>query len=71
MHFILTIFCTIGLEMVPSDFPVVFVAESNGYIKQVILKWDLKSHQLLSIRITQKNLRASFCYSLAPQQVAV
>ena len=39
------------------DFPiVVFVAETNGCIKQTLLKWAQKSHQLLSIRITQKKL---------------
>ena len=41
------------------DFPiVVFVAESNRYIKQALLKWAQKSHLLLLIRITQKNLRS-------------
>ena len=34
------------------DFPI--VAESNGCIKQVLLTWTQKSHQLWSIRITQK-----------------
>ena len=35
----------------------VFLAESNGCIKQVLLKWAQNSHQLLSTRITQKRLR--------------
>ena len=40
------------------DFPiVVFVAESNGCIKQALLKWAPRSPHLLSIRITQNNLR--------------
>ena len=40
------------------DFPIVAsVAESGGRIKQALLKWAQKSHQLLSIRITQKTWR--------------
>ena len=35
---------------------IVFVAESNGCIKQALLKWAHKS-QLLSVRITQKKFR--------------
>ena len=39
------------------DFPIVVsVAESNGCIKQALLKWAQKSHQLSSIIITQKKL---------------
>ena len=42
------------------DFPtVVFVAESNGWIKQTLFKQAQKSHQLLSIRITQKKFRGT------------
>ena len=33
---------------------VAFVAETNSCIKQALLKWSQKSHQLASIRITQK-----------------
>ena len=41
-----------------SSFPIlVFVAESGGCIKHALWKWAQKSHQLLSIRITQKKLR--------------
>lgn len=36
---------------------VVLVAESSGCINQAVLKWAQNSHQLLSIRITQKKLR--------------
>lgn len=40
------------------DFPIgVFVAESDGCIKYVLLKWTEKSQQLLSFGITQKKLR--------------
>ena len=40
------------------DIPIiVFVAEINGCIKQALFKWAQKSHQLLSVRITQKKLR--------------
>ena len=52
-------------QMAPSDFPdlikpiitiLVCVAESNGCIRQALLKLSQRSHKLLSIRITQKKL---------------
>ena len=50
--------CSFRSTLFSVDFPtVVFVAESNAWIKQALLKWTQKSHPLLSIWITQRKLR--------------
>ena len=50
---------------------VVFVAESNGCIKQVLLKWAQKSQQLVSIRITQTKLRGHATKNIRFTQLSV
>ena len=50
-----SIMCSFRSMLCSWDF--LFVAESTGCIKQVLLKWAQKSHQLFSIRTTQKKLK--------------
>ena len=56
-----SIMCSFRSMLSSLDFPIVaIVAESNNCIKQAPLKWAHKSHQLLSIRITQCKFRGHF-----------